>query len=356
MGSFLRRTLDWTLVVLARERPFFSLGALSMYSLALAAETPVIVGRFFLALLILGVVMIAGNGSSLHPGWLLLALVPTAWSISALFRPLGGAGWWRTRAGGRSPSQREQLVYQDAVELLQGYTSKPLPLPKHWFVLDVPEPDAGACGDTLMLSRALLETDYLPAVLAHELGHLGSPDGRLTAALNRLVFLALPFGKATDRGATERYRQPDTPPRREGAHDSPARRPRGNDAVHAYIDGLDQSLHELPYDFLRLLFKVTLLAKGGFGLWITGPIWGRYWRRREYKADQYATSLGQAEELADFLETHALHHDHPVPFIWLTEHTHPPTELRIDRLRNHNPEPIPATTQPAAVELRASPR
>jgi len=30
---------------------------------------------------------------------------------------------------------------------------------------------------------------------------------------------------------------------------------------------------------------------------------------------------------------HALINDHPVPFIWLTEHTHPPTELRIDKLR-----------------------
>jgi hypothetical protein len=36
---------------------------------------------------------------------------------------------------------------------------------------------------------------------------------------------------------------------------------------------------------------------------------------REYKADEYAASLGQAEELADFLEIHALIHDHPVPFI-----------------------------------------
>jgi hypothetical protein len=43
--------------------------------------------------------------------------------------------------------------------------------------------------------------------------------------------------------------------------------------------------------------------------------------------------LGQAEELADFLENHALIYDHPVPYIWLTEHTHPPVELRIDRLR-----------------------
>jgi Zn-dependent protease with chaperone function len=62
-------------------------------------------------------------------------------------------------------------------------------------------------------------------------------------------------------------------------------------------------------------------------------LWGSYWREREYLADGYAASVGQAHELADFLELHALVHDHPVPFIWLTEHTHPPTELRIDRLR-----------------------
>ena len=55
------------------------------------------------------------------------------------------------------------------------------------FVLDNPQPDAAVCWHTLMLSRALLESDHLPAMLAHELGHLASTDGRLTAALNRLV-------------------------------------------------------------------------------------------------------------------------------------------------------------------------
>ncbi len=35
-------------------------------------------------------------------------------------------------------------------------------------------------------------------------------------------------------------------------------------------------------------------------------------------------------------------HDHPVPFIWLTEHTHPPTELRVDRLRNSVDTQAPA--------------
>lgn len=95
-----------------------------------------------------------------------------------------------------------------------------------------------------------------------------------------------------------------------------------------------------------MLTKIAVFAKGGLGLRITGPILGRYWRGREYKADQYAASLGQADELADFLEVHALIHDHPVPFIWLTEHTHPPTELRINRLRQAAHTQLPAATAP----------
>jgi len=79
----------------------------------------------------------------------------------------------------------------------------------------------------------------------------------------------------------------------------------------------------------------TPSARGGIGLRLTRPVWGHYWRRREYAADAHAAKLGQADELADFLETHALLHDHPIPYIWLTQHTHPPVELRIDRLRNH---------------------
>jgi Peptidase family M48 len=84
---------------------------------------------------------------------------------------------------------------------------------------------------------------------------------------------------------------------------------------------------------LWLIRKTIGFAKGGLGVRITAPFWGSYWREREHTADQYAAQLGQAEELAEFLEIHALIHDHPVPLIWLTEHTHPPTELRIDKLR-----------------------
>jgi hypothetical protein len=203
---------------------------------------------------------------------------------------------------------------QDATELLQAQTRQRLTLPKSWFVLDTPTPDAAVCGETLMLSRALLESEHLPAVLAHELGHLATPDGRLTAAINRLVIL------------------PPRPPRREQAdYEQAGDRPQVELAIH------DQRilLTILGIRLFTWILKKTLkFVNGGFGLWLTGPLWGAYWRRREYKADAYAAALGQADDLADFLENHALIHDHPVPYIWLTEHTHPPAELRIDKLRD----------------------
>jgi Zn-dependent protease with chaperone function len=243
----------------------------------------------------------------------------------ALLTPVGSAWWWRTRAGARSPSAREVAAYNDAVDLLQAHADRPLALPARWFVLDMPQPDAAVCGNALMLSRGLLESEDLPAVLAHELGHLASPDGRLTAALNRLVIFSSPFGPT----AEEHQQQPHEQQR----VDEPAREPR-DDA---------QLLWSAVLCVARVLAKIAIFAKGGFGLKITGPILARYWRAREYKADQYAANLGQADELADFLEIHALIHDHPVPFIWLTEHTHPPTELRIDRLRNNRRHPIAST-------------
>jgi hypothetical protein len=72
-------------------------------------------------------------------------------------------------------------------------------------------------------------------------------------------------------------------------------------------------------------------------------------------AEQYAATTDQLGVLlgcADFLEIHGLIHDHPIPFIWLAEHTHPPTELRIDRLRTYtHTQPPPAPTPaPAPAE------
>ena len=204
--------------------------------------------------------------------------------------------------------------------------------PSSWFVLDDPQLDAAVCGNTLMLSRGLLESGHLVAVLAHELGHLASTDGKLTAALNRLVIHA-----------------PPKPAEREPAKSS------------TVIITDDRALLTVTIigSLLWVLRKTIVFAKGGLGLRITAPFWGSHWREREYTADRFAAGLGQADELADFLEVHALMHDHPVPFIWLTEHTHPPTELRIDKLRNAmlggqpsstaRSGPLPGPSQPGSL-------
>ncbi len=285
-----------------------SLPVLALYAATLLLETPVIFARWLLTLAGAAVLLLVLHHSVAGAAGLApLALIPTVWSILALITPFGGGWWWRQNLGGREPSQRERVAYQDALELLRHRTPMLLREPSGWFVLDDPQPDAAVCGSSLMLSRGLLESDHLPAVLAHELGHLSSTDGKLTAALNRLVIHAPP--KIAER--------------------EPAKREAG-------ILGDERAM--LGVTFIGTLLwvgrRMIVFAKGGLGLRITAPFWGVHWREREYTADRFAAGLGQADELADFLEVHALMHDHPVPFVWLTEHTHPPTELRIDKLRN----------------------
>jgi Zn-dependent protease with chaperone function len=286
---------------------FPSIPALALYLATVLSEFPVIFVRMLLTLALAAIVLLLkGDGAGGAEGYVELALIPTAWAIFALITPFGGGWWWRQNMGGREPSERERAIYRSALALLRPRGGISVREPGSWFVLDLSQPDASVCGETLALSRGLLETTYLPAVLAHELGHLNTSDGRLTAALNRLVI----------------HPPPGMSPREPREH-----------AVEVHTDDRTALTITLFGALLWLVRKTVSFAKGGFALRLLSPFWGSYWREREYVADAYAASLGQAGELADFLEIYALAHDHPVPFIWLTEHTHPPTELRIDMLR-----------------------
>jgi len=204
-----------------------------------------------------------------------IAYAPLLLSLATLILPVGG-WWWRQQSGGRSPSERERLIYEDAIAVLTQADPELRP-PQSWFVLDEHYLNAAAYANTLIVTRGLLESGYLEPVLAHELGHLNSSDSRLTAALHRMT----------------------TPPRR------------------------------------RMRFPLTtisFLASGALVVWLTRTPWAAYWRSREFAADRYAAKLGQGQALARFLDTNALENDLPVPFVWLTEHSHPATEHRIDRL------------------------
>jgi hypothetical protein len=296
-----------------RLRKRFSLDSLCMFALALTSELPVLFVRVVMLTLTIAIFDSIDGHSGHGLEWLWVAYLPTLWAIFALIAPLGCGWWWKQRSGGRSPSARERLAYNDAIDLLQSNSNTPLTLPSKWFVIDTPLPDAGVCGETLMLSRGLLEDDHLPAVIAHELGHLASPDGCLTAALNRLV-----IAKPLELGGETLDEQPEE-------HMEPGPEP-------LPLPG-GKLIRNLPR-VARFILRLLIFARGGIGLRLTQAAWGNYWRWREYAADAHAAKLGQADELADFLETHALIHNHPIPYIWFTEHTHPPAELRIDRLRD----------------------
>jgi Zn-dependent protease with chaperone function len=224
------------------------------------------------------------------------AAAPLAYSVVALARP-GQGRLWALRIGARRPSREEGEVLADALRLLDSCA------PRHAaaegvriYVLDDPLPDAAVRGRALILSRRLLESEGLAAVLGHELGHAKSLDGRLTEALSRLVL----------------WDDPLAPAERGGEAEWELRGKRG---------GLLWGLSRYALRF----------AGGGQAERLLGPLWAAHWRAREYAADAYAGSLAHGEDLARHLSDYEQVFDQP-PVGLLTRAEHPPVSLRIERI------------------------
>ena len=228
----------------------------------------------------------------------LAALGPLVWSLVALVVP-GRGRLWARRLGARSPSAEEALQIDDALGLLEGICPG-LPEPPCLRVLDDPLPDAAVRGGALVLSRGLLETDSLAAVLAHELGHTNTLDGRLTEALDRLRLWGDPL---VPPHVAE-------PGRKEVRVEEPAR------------GGL----------LLGLARWALRLAGGGCAEALLRPLWAAYWRHREHTADAYAARLGLAEDLARHLGDYELPFDQPHRRLLFDRREHPPVARRIERL------------------------
>jgi Zn-dependent protease with chaperone function len=227
---------------------------------------------------------------------LLVAFAPLAWSVLGLLSP-GRGSVWRRRLGARRPTTDEAMAIREAIETLRG-NAPDLPGPSRYYVLDDPLPGAAVRGRSVVLNRGLLESDSLAAVLAHEFGHAGSLDGRLTEALERLELWGDPLGPLHgERG--------------------------GEGRIEPTADG----------GFLLGCARWALrLAGGGCTERLLAPLWAAYWRSREHAADAYAASLGQAEELARHLTDYELPLDPPQLRLLFNRADHPPVALRIERL------------------------
>src|SRR4029077_12711128 len=106
----------------------------------------------------------------------------------------------------------------------------------------------------------------------------------------------------------------------------------------------------------RWATRMTIaLLRGGLALRLTAPAWGQVWREQEYEADRFAARVGWGEKLADFLEAEQLEHDHPIPLVGLTDHTHPPTELRIEALRARAKKQPQTPPQSKGLSVNAEP-
>ena len=233
--------------------------------------------------------------------YLAVALTPLVISVATIILPTGGL-IWQVSEGARRPSERERHLYSEALHVLLD-VDPGLRTPRRFAVLDVADINAFAYADSLIVTRGLLESGFLQAVLAHELGHLNSADSRLAAALSRLTT-------------------------------APRTGQRG-------IAGL-----------------ILFVASGSFALWVTRIAWANYWRAREYAADAYAARLGQAAPLALLLEADVLAGDLPIPYAWIAAHSHPSTEHRIDRLLaldQQQPQPlVDVATGSVAVKVATS--
>ena len=247
------------------------------YSLVLAGQAPSVIARIFLTTL-LATIALWITGHSTGPAvaiGLVFGLGPLVWSLLAMVIP--DRGWLvRQRMGARPASAREQEQIDWVLSDLAARDPR-LPRPCTIWVIDDPSVSAFAVGESIVVSRRTIE-EHLESALAHELGHLAHRDGRHTHALNRTLFPRL--GRLNEPATTR-----------------------------------------------------SAVLSGMLGFRLSRPIWGSHFRAREYAADQYAASLGLADELADYFER-VLPYEQPVPLRWLTDYSHPPIEHRIERLRH----------------------
>ena len=273
---------------------------LGLYLLTLAVEAVLGAGtRWLLTYLgagALGALVPLGLGAG-QLAWI-VAFVPLALSLVALIMP--GSGWlWRLRVGARRPSVEEAETISAALDLLRA-SDPALPARAPIYVLDDPLPSAATRGRAVILSRGLLDSGALAAVIAHELGHACSLDGRITEALARLVIRPDPLGPREEPSEIEQRFQPEPEP-------------------HG----------RLLWSTARLFAR---LIGGGCAEQLLAPLWAPYWRRREFAADAYAATLAQGEDLATHLADFEQPFDAPQHGLLLNPALHPPVAYRIERL------------------------
>lgn len=243
----------------------------------------------------------------LGPALILSFLLAYANIIFSVISYLGfGGGGWFTRFvfGARRPSQRESdKVSAVLQEITRGVRFSVPGFSKFW-VIDSPMESVNLVGTYLYLSSTAINSENLPVLIAHELGHIKNGDGNVILALRRLVFpLFYVFISGVRDFSTNRpYHMTKV---------------KEFDAVRIFVQMIN-----------TIIFFTFALFGGGIGVWMFSWQWAAYFRKQDYRADAYAARLGYRESLLQYLEQN-LFYDTAVPYMlgW-----QPANELRIDMI------------------------
>lgn len=217
-----------------------------------------------------------------------VSLGPLVWSLAA-FRVPSTERRWRRIVGARRPSIEEVAEINEMVGPLEARDSRIGRV--RCYVLDAPWAGLFVRGRVLLMTTGLLARKDRRGLLAHDLFHAVGWDGVLTAAVMRFAVWGDVMG-----GIEERDGEP-------GA---------------------------VPWFLLRCW---VAFAGGRWVVTVTRPLWVAVWRARERRADAYAAELGQAEVLADYLESEELPRARPHRYRYVDPFDHEPTAIRIERLR-----------------------
>jgi Zn-dependent protease with chaperone function len=252
--------------------------------------------------------------------FMITALVGFAFGSWPLLRSLFHMAFPYTRSGdgeqeqealgAREPTRTEHQKIIDALETIHASAgTQTVAAPSKWLVIDAPVPDAYTIGSTVYLARAAIEDSHLAGIMAHELGHIAHQDGDVVLALRRFI-IPLAYFVGIDRQ-----------PMPAGAVLT-----RGS---NIQLDVIRNDDEKTFYRFKALQIKLGLAFWcGGLGMFFLGRQWARFWRARDFLADDYAVQLGQADSLMGILKTYR-HVDMAQPFL-LTNR--PYTAERLDRL------------------------
>ena len=132
-------------------------GWVPLYVATLALQYFCAATRLLIVVAVLSILDLITNwGVPVNVPSIVVGFGPLGISLATLVLPLGG-WWFQQQSGGRRPSERERAVFEAAFEQLRGADPQLRP-PHRWFVVEEPQPNACAYADTLMVTRAMLES------------------------------------------------------------------------------------------------------------------------------------------------------------------------------------------------------